>query len=99
MPATRLFGGVDFLDLLERALFVEAVGDGDGLAVVGEGDVFVAEIARGGGHFLDRVFAVAGGGVHLQVAANVAQVRRGAAGDASSAASISPVFSRSSGGM
>ena len=66
-------GRVNFANLLERALFVQAVGDGDGFAVIGEGDVFVAQRAGRGGHLLDGVSAVAGGGVHLQVAANVGE--------------------------
>ena len=57
----------------EGAFFVEAVGDGDGFGMVGEGDVFVAERARGCGHFFDGIFAVGGGGVHLQIAANVVE--------------------------
>ena len=61
MPATRFLGGADFLDLLERAFFVHAVGDGDGLGVIGQRDVFVAQVARGRAHLFDGVFAVRGG--------------------------------------
>src|SRR3989442_6406775 len=64
-------GGVNSLDVLEHAFFVEAVGNRDGFAVVGQGDVFVAEGARRFGHLLDGVLAVAGGGVPLQVGADV----------------------------
>ena len=69
-----LLRGADFFDLRERALFVHAVGDGDGFRVVGERDVLVAEIAAGFAHFLDGIVAVGGGGVHLQVAANVVEL-------------------------
>ena len=62
-------------DLLERALFVEAVGHGQILRVVGDGDVFVAALQRRLGHLADRVAAVAGRGVHVHVAANVARAR------------------------
>ena len=64
----------DFFDVREGAAFVHAIGDGDGLRVVGDGDVFVAEFAAGFAHFLDGIFAVGGGGVHLQVAANVREL-------------------------
>ena len=74
MPRCFGVGGVDFLDLFERALFVEAVRDGHGLAVIGQRNIFVAQILRRQRHFLDRVLAVARRGVHLQVAANVIQL-------------------------
>ncbi len=63
--------GVDFGDLLEGALFIEAIGDRDGFGVVGQGDVFVAAVFCGGGHFFDGVAAVGGDGVHVQVAADI----------------------------
>src|SRR4029077_18213467 len=50
-----------------------AVGDGDGLGMVGQGDVAVAKVAGGGAHFLDGVFAVGGVGMHLEVATNVGE--------------------------
>ncbi len=61
------------LDLLEGALFVEAVGHGEVLGVVGDGDVLVAAGERGVGHLADGVAAVAGGGVHVHVAADVGE--------------------------
>ena len=42
--------------------------------VVGDRDVLVAALARRLGHLLDRGVAVGGGGVHVQVAADVAQL-------------------------
>ncbi len=63
--------GADFLDLSERALFVHAICDGDGFGMVGEGDVFIAEGFGGFTHFFNGVASVGGGGVHLEVAANV----------------------------
>src|SRR6202030_3679219 len=60
--------------LLEGARFVHAVGERQRLAVVGDGDVLVSESARRGGHGFDRVLAVSGRGMHLQIAAKVAQL-------------------------
>ncbi len=37
--------GADFANLLARALFIHSVGDGDGFAVIGDGDVLVADRA------------------------------------------------------
>ena len=59
----------DALDVLEGALFIEAVGHGQVLRVVGDGDVLVAVGERGFGHLADGVAAVGGGGVHVHVAA------------------------------
>ena len=50
---------------------VEAVGHGEVLGVVGDGDVLVAAGDGGLGHLADGVAAVGGGGVHVDVAANV----------------------------
>src|ERR1039457_4233588 len=58
---------------LHHALFIQAVGHGKGLGVVGDGDVFVAALARRLGHFFQRGAAISLGGVHVQVAADVAQ--------------------------
>ena len=60
----------------QGALFVHAVGDGDGFGVVGDGDVFVAARARRCRHLFDGVLAVAFGGVHLEVAADVGQLNQ-----------------------
>ena len=59
--------------VLERATLVEAVGHGQRLAVVGDGDVLVAQAVRGGGHRLEVVLAVGRGRVHVQVAAQIAR--------------------------
>ena len=58
--------------VLERAALVEAVGHRQRLAVVGDGDVLMAEAVRRGGHRLEVVPAVGGGRVHVQVAAQIA---------------------------
>ena len=68
---------VDVADLageVHHALFVEAVGHGEGLGVVGDGDVLVAQGARGLGHFEQGGAAVGLGGVHVEVAAQVAKL-------------------------
>ena len=48
-------GGVNASDVLHRPLVVEAVGHGQVLGVVGDGDVLVAALLGGLGHFLDGV--------------------------------------------
>ncbi len=57
------------LDVFEGALLVEAVGHGQVLGVVGDGDVLVSAREAGLGHLADGVVAVGGGGVHVHVAA------------------------------
>ena len=57
----------------DHALLIQAVGHGQRLGVVGDGDVLVAALARGLGHLLERGAAVGLGGVHVEVAADVAQ--------------------------
>src|ERR1700737_2448133 len=57
--------------MLQQPFFVETVGNCQRLAVIGDGDVLVTDGPRGFGHFFDGIFAVAGGGVHLKVAANI----------------------------
>ena len=66
-------GGAKIFDVLGHALVVETIRYGDGFGMVGDGDVFVAEGFGGGGHFFDGVFSIAGGGVHLEVALDVAE--------------------------
>ncbi len=58
---------------LHHALFIEPVGHGERFGVVGDGDVLVAVLARRLGHFLERGAAIGLGGVHVQVAADVAR--------------------------
>jgi len=62
---------VQILDVLGHAFLVQPIGDSDGFRMVGDGDISVAQRFGGRGHFLDGVFSVAGGSVHLQVALHV----------------------------
>ena len=67
---------VEFADVagkIDHAPFVEAVGHGEGFGVVGDGDVLVAQGGGSFGHFAERGFAVAFGGVHVEIAAHVAE--------------------------
>ena len=66
-------GGVNFLDVCGHALFVQAVGHRDGFRMVGDGNVLVAEFARGFRHFFNRVLSIARRAVHLEVALHVFQ--------------------------
>ena len=70
-PMAFLVGSVNLFDVRGHAFFVKAIGDGDGFRMVGDGDVFVPQRSRGFRHFFDGVFAVARGGMHLQVALHV----------------------------
>ena len=65
------FDGANALDVLDRALVVEAVGEGQVLRVVGDGHVLVAMLLGGRGHFFDGVAAVGFDGVHVDVALQV----------------------------
>ena len=56
----------------EGARVVHAVGHGEILGVVGDGDVFEAAGDGGFGHLADGVAAVGLGGVHVQIAADIA---------------------------
>ena len=99
----ELFGEVvgDFADaggVGEGAVVVHAVGHGEIFGVVGDGDVVEAAGDGGFGHLADGVGAVGLGGVHVEVAAEVARVMR-CGRVCLAAASSSPQFSRSSGGM
>ena len=60
--------------MFERPLLVQAVGHGQVLGVVGDGDVLVAAGQGGIGHLADGVVAVGGGGVHVHVAADVGRL-------------------------
>ncbi len=53
------------------ARFIQAVGHGDGLRMIGDGDVFVTHVLRRLGHLLQRRPAIGFGGVHVDVAADV----------------------------
>ncbi len=57
-----------------HALFIQPVGHGERLGVVGDGDVLVAERAGGFGHLFQRGAAIGLGGVHVEVAADVGQL-------------------------
>ena len=74
-PSICFVDFADAFDVLEGALFVEAVGHGQVFGVVGDGDVLVAVRERGVGHFADGVVAVGGGGVHVHVAARCRPAR------------------------
>ena len=65
---------LDLLGLLADAFLVEAVGLPLRFAVVGNADVFEAEIHRGFGHRFDRLDAVAPGRVTMERAAQVGQL-------------------------
>ena len=66
-------GGVDLFDMRRHALLVQAVGDRDCFRMVGDSDVLVAKLAGRFRHLFNRVLAVAGRAVHLQVALHVLQ--------------------------
>ena len=66
---------VDFADLLplrQKAFFGEAVGHEDSFGVIGDGDVLEASAAGGFDHFFERRGAVGLGGVHVEVAEDIA---------------------------
>src|SRR2546430_2241051 len=65
---------VDRAPLLAQALRIEPERHRHALGVVGDGDVLVPERPRGIGHLGDRPATVGRLGVHLQVAAHVAQL-------------------------
>ena len=62
---------VDGADLFFEALDGESVGDFETGRVVADADVCVSAALCGGGHLLEGVDAVAGFGVHVEVAAEV----------------------------
>ena len=82
----------------ERPRLVEAVGHRERLAVIGDGDVLEPGVPRGPRHGLGVGAAVGGGRVHVQVAAEILPAESSRGSVRASAASISPRFSRSSGG-
>ena len=63
--------GANALDVFDRALVVEAVGESQILRMVGDGHVFVAVLFGGCGHFFDGVASVGFDGVHVDVALQV----------------------------
>ncbi len=91
-------GGANSFDVLQRALVGQSVGEGEILGVIGDGHVLVAAIAGGFGHLFDRVAAVGLDGVHVHVAAQIGDTSSSAGNSCLAATSISPQFSRISGG-
>ena len=73
MPSALLVQAPHALGELDDALLVEAVGHGQRLGVVRDGDVLVAQGAGGFGHLLERGAAVARDRVHVQIAADLGQ--------------------------
>ena len=69
----RFLGGANPLDVREGALVGQAVGESEVLRVIGDRHVGVAASARRLGHFFDGVAAVGLNGVHVHVAAQVAE--------------------------
>jgi hypothetical protein len=67
---------LDFLDLRQQALFIEAVGLEGRFAVIGDAEVLQAEIMRGVGHLAQGGAAVAGGGVVVEDAAEVFELHQ-----------------------
>ena len=65
---------VDFGPLLPQPAGVQPVDHRHPLRVVGDGDVLQPALLGGGGHLLDRGRAVGPRAVHVQVAADVAQL-------------------------
>src|SRR6516225_5302777 len=61
------------LDILERPLFVQAVGNSYRLGMVGNKDVAVAQPLGGSGHLFHTVAAVRSRGMHLQIAADIGE--------------------------
>ena len=74
MPLEPLVELVDFGPLLPQPLGVQPADHRHPLRVVGDGDVLQAALLGGGGHLLDRGRAVGPRAVHVQVAADVAQL-------------------------
>jgi len=62
---------VDLVELPGEALGVHAVGDSDMLGVVANGEIVIAAVFGRARHFLDRILAVGGGGVDMEIAADV----------------------------
>ena len=71
MPSIFFVGFANALDVLDGALVVEAVGEGQILGVIGDGHVFVAARLRGLGHLLDGVAAIGLDRVHVHIALQV----------------------------
>ena len=74
--------GADAAGLLERAPLVEPVGHRQRLAVIGDRDVGEAGVAGGARHRLGIGAAVGGGGVHVQIAAQIGEASRARQGAA-----------------
>ena len=59
------------LNVLDRTLVIQSIGESQILGMVGDGHVFVAMCAGGLGHFFDGVAAVGLHGVHVHIALQV----------------------------
>ena len=62
---------IDFLYLASQSFFVQSSGHGQSLGVLRDGQVVIAPFLGGLGHLFERVFAVTGLGVAMQIAANI----------------------------
>ena len=56
-----------------NSFFIQSIGHGQCLRVIGDGNVFITHLTRGGGHFFQSRPAVGSGGVHVNVTTHVAQ--------------------------
>ena len=98
MPSSRASSARTRARVLERRGFVEAVGHRERLAVVGDREVCEARRPRRARHRLQRRRGRRSRSCAVQVAAQVAALDQARQRARSAAASISPRFSRSSGG-
>jgi len=72
--------GTDFLLLRTQALHIQPVDHAYALRVVGNGDIGIAACACPFDHLAQAQTAIAGGGVHVQITADVAQSSRNSGG-------------------
>ena len=87
------------LPCARRRSRAHAARERERLGVIGDRDVRATRRARRVGHLLERALAVGLGRVHVEIAAARRRARRASGSVPSIAASISPRFSRSSGGI
>ncbi len=75
-----------------QLLFVHSPGHAHRLGMVGDGDIGIAHLFRLAGHLQDGVFSVGGGGVHLQVPADVRKLDQPGEGSFFRGLDFPPVF-------